>query len=211
MPRTALAVLVALVLVLAACGDSDSTDADTSSTPSTSAGGSDTSAEGTSPGTETSATAAAGDAEDTSAGTETSAAGATGDAEELADELAESLESAQEAEGGGSATLVVGDQEWEFDSVLCAFGEDEIGQEGAEFVLSSIQDGMQMYASIDSFGHSVSLDDIEDFENPSVSLASTGDGFLVVDGKDVSGETDFIDGTTDGLDATPGTFTATCP
>lgn len=133
------------------------------------------------------------------------------DAEEFAEDQADALEDMQEQQGGGSARLVVGDDEWTFESVLCAFGEEEIGQEGAEFVLSSIQDGLQMYASIDSFGHSISLDDIEDFESPSVSLSSQGDDFIVVDGKSVSAAAEFVDFTGDGLTTTPGTFEATCP
>ena len=133
------------------------------------------------------------------------------DAEEFAENQVDALEEVQEQQGGGSARLVVGDQEWVFDSVLCAFGEEQIGQEGAEFVLSSIQDGLQVYASIDSFGHSISLDDIEDFENPSVSLSSEGDGFISVDGTSVSAAAEFIDFTGDDLTTTPGTFEATCP
>jgi hypothetical protein len=133
------------------------------------------------------------------------------DAAEFAEDQVDALEEAQEQQGGGSARLVVGDDEWVFDSVLCAFGEDEIGQEGAEFVLSSIQDGLQLYASIDSFGHSITLDDIEDFENPSVSLGSEGDEFINVDGSSVSAAAEFTDFTSDDLTTTPGTFEATCP
>ena len=132
-------------------------------------------------------------------------------AEDLAEDLTAELEEQQAASGGGSATLVVGDQQWLFDSVLCAFGEDQIGQEGAEFVLSSIQNGLQMYASVDSFGHLISLDDIEDFENPSVSLSSTGDAKISVDGKNVLFEGEFLDGTTDSFDSVTGTFSAICP
>jgi hypothetical protein len=139
------------------------------------------------------------------------AADAMDDAEQFADDQAAALEEQQQQQGGGSATLTVGDQEWTFAPVLCAFGEEEIGQEGAEFVLSSIQDGMQMYATIDSFGHSISLDDIQDFENPSVSLSSVGDGFINVDGKSVSADADFVDNTGDGITPTAGTFEATCP
>jgi len=133
------------------------------------------------------------------------------DAADFAEDQADALEEVQEQQGGGSARLVVGDDEWTFDSVLCAFGEEEIGQEGAEFVLSSIQDGLQLYVSIDSFGHSISLDDIEDFENPSVSLSSEGDDFIVLDGTSVSAATEFIDFTGDDLTTTPGTLEATCP
>jgi len=133
-------------------------------------------------------------------------------AQDLAEDLAEDLEETQQAVGGGDATLTVGDQTWTFNSVLCAFGQEEIGQEGAVFVLSSLQDGMQFYVSIDSFGHSVSLDDIEDFENPSVSLEARGAGeFINLDGKNASGTAGFIDGTTDDFAETEGSFEATCP
>lgn len=142
------------------------------------------------------------------------------EAEEMAEDLAEDLEETQEAVGGGSATLTVGDQTWTFDSVLCAFGEDEIGQEGAVFNLSAIQDGLQLYASIDSFGHSVTLDDIEDFENPSVALEAGGpiasltggeEEFIELDGKNVSAAAAFVDNTTDEIETTEGTLEATCP
>ncbi|MCL1593265.1 MAG: hypothetical protein M3132_02795 [Actinomycetia bacterium] len=136
---------------------------------------------------------------------------ATADAEEFVEGLADELEEQQAESGGGSGTLTVGDQTWTFAPLLCAFGEAEIGQAGAEFVLSGLQDGMQMYASIDTFGHLVSLDDIEDFENPKVSLQSVGDGVIMIDGKSISAEMDFIDNTSDSASSTPGTFTATCP
>ena len=138
----------------------------------------------------------------------------SGDADEAADaidDLVDELEETQAAQGGGSASLTVADQTYTFDSVLCAFGPEEIGQEGAEFVLSALQDGTQLYFSIDSFGHSVSLDDIEDFENPSVGWSSVGDGFIQLDGKSVSGEAGFIDSTTDTFEEQPGSFEATCP
>ncbi|KAB7743839.1 hypothetical protein GA707_10100 [Nostocoides sp. F2B08] len=133
------------------------------------------------------------------------------DAEQMAEEMAEGLEAQQEAQGGGSATLTAGDQTWTFDRVLCAFGEEEIGQEGAEFVLSSIQDGLQFYVSIDEFGHFVSIDDVEDFENPSVALSNDGAAgeFITLDGKDVSGEVTMVDDT--GADDVEASFEATCP
>ncbi len=132
--------------------------------------------------------------------------------EELAEDLVESLEEVQSAVGGGSAMLTVGDESWTFEPVLCAFGPEEIGQEGAEFVLSSIQDGKQMYFSIDSFGHSVSLDDVTDFENPSVSLSSVrGEDFILIDGKNFSGSAEFRDDTTESFETVSGTFSGTCP
>lgn len=130
----------------------------------------------------------------------------------MADSMSDSLREQQEAAGGGSASLTVGDQTWEFDSVLCAFGPEEIGQEGAEFVLSSIQDDLQLYLSIDSFGHSVSLNDLADIADPSVALVSvTMEEFIELDGKEASGEADFMDDATDSLDTMAGSFEATCP
>lgn len=137
--------------------------------------------------------------------------GSASNLEESVDELVEGLEEQQSNEGGGSAVLTVGDEEWRFDSVLCAFGPEEIGQEGAELVVSSIQDGLQFYVSIDDFGHSVSVDDIEDFENPSVSLSSRGEDFIVVDGKNVSGQAAFSDGEDPTDPGTEGSFEVTCP
>lgn len=133
------------------------------------------------------------------------------DAEEMAEDMADGLEAQQEAEGGGSATLTAGDQTWTFDSVLCAFGEEEIGQEGAEFVLSSIQDGLQFYISIDDFGQFVSINDIEDFENPSVALYNDGaaEEFITLDGKNVSGEVTLID--ENGGGEVESSFEGTCP
>ena len=180
-------VLAVFTLLLAACGDDDDGDA----------GGTDSSVDDAPSDDDTADDDAPSD----------------DDLEDSIDDLVEGLEDTQAAQGGGSATLTVGDMTYTFDSVLCAFGEEMIGQEGAEFVLSSIQDGTQLYASVDSFGHSVSLDDIEDFENPSVSLSSDfGAGeFIVIDGKNISGDAGFVDGTTDSFDTTPGSFTATCP
>jgi hypothetical protein len=141
-------------------------------------------------------------------------------AEAAADAAAETLEAQQEAEGGGSAVITVGDETWAFDSVLCAFGPDEIGQEGAEFVLSALQDGLQLYVSIDEFGHYVSIDDIENFDDPSVSMTADdtaaslngADEFLVeLDGKRATAEGFFIDYSTDGMEGTEGTLEATCP
>ena len=183
--RTTCALVATLALLFAACSSDDSDSA-------------------TDPGD----SAVASDAVAT---TDSDPEDAGGDLEDSIDEMAEDLEATQAAQGGGTATLVVGDQEWIFESVLCAFGEDQIGQEGAVFNLSSIQDGMQMYASIDSFGHSVSLTDIEDFENPSVSLDAFGGEFILLDGKTVTAEAEFTDGTSESFDTVTGTFTASCP
>lgn len=183
------AILIALAFVAAACGGSDTIDASD---------------------VDQAVQAAVDDAlED--AGLDTDLAeDLLENAAEEAEELAAAQEAAQAVSGGGGFTLTVGDRSWTFDAVRCAFGEEEIGQEGAEFVLSGIQDGLQGYVSIDTFGDFVSLDDISDFENPSVSL-SAGGATIVVDGKNVSGTGEFIDGTSDTFEYVTGTFSGTCP
>jgi len=157
--------------------------------------------------------------------TTTTAAPSGGEASETT-EAPETTEASEPAEapapsgGAGSATLTVGDQTWEFDSVLCAFGEEEIGQEGAEFVLSALQDGLQLYVSIDSFGHSVSIADIEDFENPSVGFTAGGFTAQVVGGEadivelsgnQVSADALFLNELTEDFTGIPGSLNATCP
>lgn len=112
-------------------------------------------------------------ADDLAAEVQDDAADALADAQQAADEIADDLEATQDAVGGGGATLTANGQTWEFPGVLCVFGEDQIGQPGSVFNLSAIDDGLQLYASIDDSGasHSLSLNDIKDFENPSVSLS----------------------------------------
>lgn len=188
-----LRMLVALVVMLAACGGGDG-DSGPAETPITAA--------------------------ETQATDRTTVAPSGSELQETADALTENLQEVQDAQGGGSATLTVGDRSWTFDNVLSAFGEAEIGQAGAEFVLSSIQDGFQLYASIDSFGQSVTLNDIEDFQNPSVSLtagsfttAITGgpEEFIEVNGKEIRAGAPFVDDLADSSDGIDGTLEATCP
>jgi hypothetical protein len=196
--RSTLGVLAVMIFVLAACGGEDDATDGSQTTPA--------------PGAESQVQ---GDPADVPSEDD-----ATQQAEELAEGLVESLEQQQDATGGGGATLTVGDMVWTFDSVLCAFGPDQIGQEGAEFVLSAIQDGLQLYVSIDSFGDSVSINDVTDFQNPSVSLSASAftaaqsgapEEFVEVNGKDVTSTALFIDDTTDDLVSIEGTLTATCP
>lgn len=188
---TALAALSLLTVLVAACGGDDDGDAaDAPETPAADDGG------------------APADANDM--------------AEDMGvDDMIDAQEQAQESQGGGHATITIGDETWEFDSVLCTVGPAETGREDTEFVLSSIQDGLQLDATINTeFGHSISLNDIEDFENPSVSYGFTDFGAVTggevaeviqVDGKDVYAEAGFYDDTSESFEEIPGTLTATCP
>lgn len=161
-------------------------------------------------------TACGDDAAPSTAATTASTAAASTDEslEDSIEDMVEDLEDQQAAVGGGGATLTVGDNTWTFDSVLCAFGPEQIGQEDAVFVLSAIKDGLQLYVSVDGFGDSVSIDDISDFENPSVSLSAFDaeqGSFVAIDGKSVSAQAEFLDSLSDDFASYPGTLQATCP
>ena len=182
MRRHTLVCLLSVTALLAACGGDDTTSDD---------------------GDAASGSASAASADD--AANEDAADDVAASAEELVEEM----ESQQESQGGGGATVTIDGETWEFDSVLCAFGEEEIGQEGAEVVVSSIQDGLQFYVSIDSFGHSVSLNDVEVFEDPAVSLMSVGDDFIEVDDRSVSGQMTMMDDLT--MEEFEGSFEGVCP
>lgn len=137
------------------------------------------------------------------------------------EEAGESQEATPDSPGGGRATITIGEETWEFEGVRCAFGPAETGRDDTEFVLASTQDGLHLDATINTeFGHSISLNDIEDFENPSVSYGYTdvaavvsGDSAEVieVDGKQVYAEAAFYDETSDSYEEIAGTLTATCP
>lgn len=206
---------VALAVVLAGCGGgtTDPVDSPEPAAGATTDAASDDATTDAGTGGASTEDAPSDDATGADADVEDSLAGATSteELEEMVEGMVDDLEEQQQAQGGGSATLTVGDEEWTFDSVLCAFGEEEIGQEGAEVVVSSIQDGLQFYVSVDDFGHSVSLNDVENFEDPSVAISSdfAADDFIEVDGKDVSGEVLFVD--EEGGPVGEGSFEATCP
>ena len=146
---------------------------------------------------------------------EAPATGSDDGAIEMEEEMEEIAASMEAQQTGGSASVTIGEQTWDFDGVLCAFGPEEIGQEGAEFVLSAIGDGLQFYISVDAMGQFVSLNDIENFEDPALSWEAdqdaSGEGFIQVDGKDVSGEATFIDYLSESWDEVEGSFEGSCP
>lgn len=120
--------------------------------------------------------------------------------------------------GFGSATLEVGGGTYEFDRVRCAVGPEETQRDDTEFVLSAIQNGLQLDATINTrFGHSVTLDDIQNRDNPRTGwsageLDGIGKGageVIQVDGKEVSATATFTNSLTGA--AEEGTLTAVCP
>lgn len=133
---------------------------------------------------------------------------------------------------GGSATLTIGDETWEFDNYYCAFTPEEsrnarVSFSSGAFGESATGARTQLDASIQDTNeqgryegegtiHSLSLDDIDDFESPSVSwsavsgLVGESTAFIQVEGNNVHAETFFDDGTTDALEEIPGTLDAIC-
>lgn len=115
----------------------------------------------------------------------------------------------------GSATLTVGDETYTFDGYGCAFGE-ETQNENVEFSSTAFGEsatGARTQLSVDiTLGiHAVTLNDIDDFENPSVAWDGIVDGEIQIDGDNISAQATFDDRTTpDVLEEIPGTFEGTC-
>lgn len=132
--------------------------------------------------------------------------------------------------GFGSATLTIGDETWEFDSFDCAFGYDATQTD--RYVFSSSAFGehsngarVQMQAEIeddtgqeryegDGVIYTVYINDIEDFENPSVDWEARGPAaeiVVTIDGDRVTAEGVFDDRLTNfEVEQVPGTLDATC-
>lgn len=128
---------------------------------------------------------------------------------------------------GGSATLTIGDQTWEFDNVQCAIGSDETRSDDWDFSMIASRSGLQL--NVDRappdgrYGDTIQLSGTDDPANPRVGwqapALALGSGqapernFVEVNGKNVAAETMFFDDTSDSPapEAVPGTLVATCP
>ena len=136
--------------------------------------------------------------------------------------------------GSGSATLTVDEESWSFEGIFCAFSPEEAGNDRVSFTMSATgetAEGVrtQLDATIqdpDEQGryegegviHSVSLNDVEDFENPAVAwsaltgLFGEGEWTIQVDGKSVTAEATFDDERTDDqIEEVAGSLVGTCP
>lgn len=135
--------------------------------------------------------------------------------------------------GTGTATLTIGDQVFDITGLGCVFSAEEARNPDFPFNMSGFatsDDGHRLQMSADIYdpsgeektegegvSHHISIDDIDDFENPSVSWATIG-GFgggtetkLTVDGKHVTGVGSFDDATTDDFEQIEGMIDASCP
>ncbi len=190
--------LVALLLAAAACGGDDDDNTSGANSP-TSAANSETAAP---------------------AGTNDDSGDDTGDTQ-------------NPGGGSGHATLTIGDESWEFDGLYCAFSTEESGNENDPFGVSgftttSTGARAQLDASIVDLSGAgsmspenldVSLEDIDDFDNPSVSWSTNGiealggsTPDLQIDGKNVTINAVFDDNLTESdFETIPGTLVASCP
>lgn len=129
--------------------------------------------------------------------------------------------------GTGTGTLTIGEESWEITGIGCVFSAEEAGSPDFPFNLSGFGEsstGARAQLSADIYdpsgeertegegvSHNISYDDIDDFENPSVSWMSV-EATLTIDGKSVHGEGTFDDGTTpDEFEMTAGTLDVDCP
>jgi hypothetical protein len=132
--------------------------------------------------------------------------------------------------GGGHATLTIGTQTWEFDSFGCAIGLEQTGSQVYSFNSNSIGSPgggarLQMQAEIrddsgegrlegDGVVYLVYIQDIDDFENPSVYFESSseygGETTVTISGDQVNATGLFDDMLTDELVLTEGTLEGTC-
>lgn len=138
--------------------------------------------------------------------------------------------------GGGTATLTIGSETWEFSGFMCAFGHEATQSDVYSFSSNAFGEHttgarLQMQADIrdesgqgryegDGIIYELTLNDISDFENPSVSWSSdnrelipgtgSGDAVVHIDGNHLTAEGNFDDGRTDEIEKVPGTLDATC-
>lgn len=135
----------------------------------------------------------------------------------------ETLDLIQAGLDPGSATLVVGDQTFEFDNFLCAFGHAATDSDVYSFSSNSLGEAegvrVQLQADIrDESGrgryegpdltHEVHINDLEDPGNPTIDLEMNAPEGIVIDGNAVTAEGTFHDGLT--RRDLPGSLTATC-
>lgn len=172
------------------------------------------------------ATTATTIASDDSPANDGTAANAVDGSAEAADDGTADDSGASGGGGSGSATLVVGDHTYQFDSFVCAFGYSST--QSATFSFSSNfigeVDGVRVQMQLDVEDPSggdrltgdgvvqrIHLDDISDFENPAISVSSN-DLAATFDGDNITAEGTFWDAIADPgrLTPLPGTFEATC-
>lgn len=117
--------------------------------------------------------------------------------------------------GSGDVTLTVGDRTWDFDGFQCAFESSGLLNEGTTLGTNLIGevDGARIQMQIDVYDDGAAqftMDDIDDFENPSISYLETTDIVVTVDGSTVRAEGDVTDEASGNFDVVPMSFEGEC-
>ena len=136
------------------------------------------------------------------------------------------ISEAMPAGAPGSATLTIGAATWEFDSFGCAFGHEATQSDVYSFSSNSFGEHegarVQMQANIrDTTGqgrfegedlrYEVFINDIDDFENPSIDWEMESADSFVIDGDEVTVSGSFDDELTEmDQETVSGTLEATC-
>lgn len=143
----------------------------------------------------------------------------------VADLDTETFELIQSRMNPGHATLTIGEQTWEFDTFVCAFGHDATQSdvfsfssdtrgehEGAQVqVQANIRDdsGAGQFEGPDLV-HQVYIQDVSDFDNPSIHFEFNSPDGIQIDGYDLFAEGLFDDELTTDAEEIPGTLEARC-
>lgn len=146
----------------------------------------------------------------TDTGATTTTAADTPEATAAPTTQADSSDSPSAADPPGGIVLTIGDQVWDFPGAQCAFYNARAGEEGSEWNVSNVQDGLQVYVYVEGGIEEVTIDDIANGGNPTLSWIAAGDALtLTVNGDDIVAEGTFTDNV-GGSSPTEGTLEASC-
>lgn len=117
--------------------------------------------------------------------------------------------------GSGAVTVTIDGRTLELQGFDCAFESSGVLNEGTIFGsnLFGELDGVRIQLQIDSYedgGSQFTMDDIDDFENPSVSYSGQQGIEVTIDGNDVHAEGLVVDNAQDAFPEVPMTFDASC-
>lgn len=120
-----------------------------------------------------------------------------------------------ESFGSGDVTVTIDGRTHQFQGFECAFESSGVLNDGTIFGsnLFGEVDGARIQLQIDSYDDGTSqftMDDIDDFENPSVSFSGSTGIAVTIDGNDVHAEGVVSDSTQDTFPDVPMTFDANC-
>lgn len=117
--------------------------------------------------------------------------------------------------GTGAVTLTIGDRSWEFDGFRCGFESAGVLNEGTILGtnLFGEVDGTRFQLQIDVYDDETAqftMDDLDDFENPTISYLETEDITVEIDGNTIRASGDVTDQASETFDVAPMTFEGEC-